>query len=527
MNIVSKINLVVCFVSFITLVVARFVFDAWVDILWWPLGIFLLSIVISLILDFKIYWSFLKMRVTKSGMSLGASVLILLAILSSIGYLSLFFDKTYDLTEGKIHSLSEQSLKILNAMKKDGVRILVFYKGQEGKQIKYQIEEILQIYKRSASHVQIKYIDALVENKFSQEYLSSLPNVRHQNAFVFVEYLEKKIQVSPPFDEGQILSAMVNISRRVNKNIYFISGHGEIDLFSDSAEGARAFKQALEDSSFNVEEWNFVEEKKKLPSDAAVLMILGSRRIFFEQEIEWIKEYLEGNGNLMIALDPGSSQNLTPFISESLGIDFKNNYIISPLSASFGRSELAVSGMQYDLASPITRSFKRVGSLFDGVSELDLSSKLNSEWITHKLIYSDPLSFTISSLKETVQNKRKSKSYLMAVSVQEFLTKTAKEQPKSVNEKTKKDGFSAVIFGDSDFLTNRLFHLGIHKDLALNAISYLADEDDLLSLRPRTLPETRVSLDRWDQYIFVISAILFPLLFFILAGIVWFVRKRA
>ena len=55
--------------------------------------------------------------------------------------------------------------------------------------------------------------------------------------------------------------------------------------------------------------------------------------------------------------------------------------------------------------------------------------------------------------------------------------------------------FKVVIFGDSNFLTNSALNLGIHKDMALNIMSYLADRENLLNIRPKQPKGTRYGVD--------------------------------
>ena len=543
MNWVSKISLSVSAVSLLTLVVARLFFGSWLEILWWPLGFFLGGLAVSLVLDIKVYWSFLTMRTTKDGMNLGLSLVILMAILSSAGYLSRLWDNTYDLTEDKIHSLSDQSVKILDSMKNDGVKLVVFYKGEEGRKMRQGLRENFKPYKQKASYLKVEYHDAYVKNRLAGEYLGSLSDKDSQVVFVFVEYLSKKVRVESPFDEQRILSAMIKASKRTEKNIYFTVGHGELDLFSQTPDGAKSFKSALEESSFNILEWNFVAEKKGLPEDAAALMILGPKNLFFEQEIQWLKEYIENGGSIFIAVDPGYSQNLSPFMKDSLGVDYKNNFIVSPFSQAFSRggdSGMSVLGIQYDSKHPITRSFQsqRSHSFFNLVSETKPFSTMPNDLDISSLVFSDPLSFDISSLKQKISGKEKGRAYSMGVAVRELtgsvevISEEESKKEETENKNDKKDsppekGFLAVVFGDSGFLTNRLFHFGVHKDLSLNIISYLADEEELTGIRPKKPKGTQVTLTSSHKMIFICMAILLPLLFLIAGGVVWIFRKKA
>ena len=519
MNLVSKLNLSVCAVSFITLLTARFLMGQWSDYLWWPLSLFLLSLAISLVIDFKMYWSFLTMRVTRHGMSLGLSVLIAVSILSSLTYISLLFDRSFDLTEEGLFSLAPQSISILSSMNEDSLRFLIFYKGPKLRRaVTGNLGGKFELYqKQKGAKVKIEYIDTHSKRQKADEYLSTLPSneAREKNVFVFVEYLTKRARISEPFSEDQILTALINISRKVNKNIYYLTGHEELDLFSKAGEGLELFRRALKDSSFNLLPWSFIEEKKALPEDAALLMILSPRKIFFEQELKWIKDYIENKGRLFITLDPGTNHNLSPLIKEFFSVEVSQNQILSFAPRSFGLGSATVEARRYSDQSPITRSFNTRPAFFDAASALKVlpSEKLEIE----ELIFSDPLSF-ISGSGQTKKGKQAVSSYAVGLSV----------RPKTkAEDSSRKDGFLALLFGDSDFLSNRFFHVSVHKDLALNAVSYLTDEKDLLSLRPKAPRGTQLILTHMRGALFFLFCLVLPLLLFILGGASLFFRKKA
>ena len=544
MNLISKIALSFSAISLLTLVLTRVFLGGWIAILWLPFGFFILGILVSLIFDVKHYWSFINMKTTKGGMSLGLSIVMMVAVLSSIAYLSVLWNKTFDLTEEKLNSLSEQTTKVLDSMKKEGLKVSVFYKGPNGSRIKRIIKANLQLFTQYIPNFKVRYYNAEVENVLAGKYLKQLSDKRSQDVFIFIEYLDKKVRVNFPFNEETFLSSLIQVSKRTKSNVYFTVGHGERDLFSSEGEGARAFREALEQSSFNVVEWNFIEKQQNLPKDAQALMILGPSRPFFEQEIQWIKEYIQNrNGRVWIALDPGTAQNLTPFISETLGIDFKNNFISSVFSSRIlNKPSTSVLGMNYHVDSPITKMIRQQykgqlgSSIFDEVSEVTKASSIHPDWQVSELVHSDP-SCSVRSSLDADAHSQEIKSRTMAVAVQQVPNEKPSSSPENQKdkdkekpeekEKKKKQGFVAVVFGDSNFLTNRSWLIGVHKDLALNTISYLADQGDLVSIRPKVPKGTQITMTRLTQYLFISFAILFSLLFFIFAIASFIHRKKA
>ncbi len=527
----SRSALIISAVSLLVLLVARAFLGGWLPFLWWPLGTFLLSLLAGLILDIRTYWSLFTLKTTKNGLGVGFTLLILITILASLAYLTMRFDKTFDLTEEKLHSLSDQTLSVLQSMEE--LKITVFYKGKQNLSVKNDLDRYFKIYKQNASHIQFQYIDAHLNNKLAREYLDSLSDKNNKNAFVFVEHQSKRVRIEEPIDERTILSALIRVSSRVNQNIYFTSGHGERNMFADHAQGLSAFTSALEDTSFNVVEWNFIEKRGGVPEDASALMILGPTKPFFEQEIKWIKEYIQKNGRVFIALDPGVNQNLTPFLKETLHVDFKNNFIISPISSLVGKSNTSVMGMDYNANHLITKDFVQImggfTSIFDEVSQITFEE--HPQMKISPLIHSVN-GFTISSL-DIAPAQEKQQSFILAVAVEEEqkkdLEKSKKENKNETDSqnKEKENRFISVIFGDSNFLTNSSLNMGVHKDIALNVISYLADRENLLNIRPKQPKGTRMILTQSHKLVLVIVAILLPLICFICAVFIWVRRNWA
>ena len=85
------------------------------------------------------------------------------------------------------------------------------------------------------------------------------------------------------------------------------------------------------------------------------------------------------------------------------------------------------------------------------------------------------------------------------------------------------------MFGDSDFMTNPFFHAsaGWNKDLIMNTISWLVDESDLISIRPKKLKATQLILKQSDKMGMILFSIILPCILFILGGILWFRRRGA
>jgi ABC-type uncharacterized transport system involved in gliding motility auxiliary subunit len=83
-----------------------------------------------------------------------------------------------------------------------------------------------------------------------------------------------------------------------------------------------------------------------------------------------------------------------------------------------------------------------------------------------------------------------------------------------------------IVVGDSDFATNSFFHILGNGTLFLNAVNYLAAQENLIGLEPRTFDLPRVNLsNRQMKGTFFLSIILIPALMAVIGIVVWWRRR--
>ena len=83
-----------------------------------------------------------------------------------------------------------------------------------------------------------------------------------------------------------------------------------------------------------------------------------------------------------------------------------------------------------------------------------------------------------------------------------------------------------AVIGDSDFATNSFFHFLGNGDLFLNTVSYLAAQENLIGIEPRTYDLPRLSVtNRQIKSIFVIAVLLIPSILALIGVVVWW-RQR-
>ena len=509
----GKLSWSVSVISLIWVVVAPLIlgsFPSWLNVF---LYAFIIGVCFALFLDYRLYLSILLMRTTRNGMTMGASIAMTLVLCGALAYLSKRFETSVDITEEKINSLSLQTLKVLQNLQED-MNLIVFYKGVRGKQKKEFIKRSLRLVKQASGKIKIQYYDAYVENQKAQEYLNPLSLKDKEDIFLFAEYKGKKVLVEAPFNEEKITSAMIKATRRGQKTVYFITGHGERELSSSEGGGLSELQQAFQQSSFKVKSWNFIQDGP-LPKDVSVLVSAGPQQAYLQREIKWIDQYLQTGGKAIFALDPDKKDNLKPWLKK-FGVLYDSYYIMDQMGAQVGLGLFTTFGVYFDRKSAITRSFRHNSfALFHLAGHLKTKPKDSLSAV--ELVRTNAKTMAVKSLKNRKGNRT---SHTVAL----LLEKTNKEKAKN----DKKPDMKMAIFGDSDFLSNNFLNIqGLNRDLIMNTVSYLVDESDLVSIRPKRLKATQLILRTYDQAGMILLSLILPIAFFIVSFVIWFRRRSA
>ena len=102
--------------------------------------------------------------------------------------------------------------------------------------------------------------------------------------------------------------------------------------------------------------------------------------------------------------------------------------------------------------------------------------------------------------------------------------KAGEEEAEEEEVETKKARI--VVFGDSDFVTNANMGISGNGDLFLNTVSWLAEEENLISIRAKSTESQPIMLTaRQGKVLFWIPVVLMPLAFLV-TGVTVVVRRR-
>ena len=84
-----------------------------------------------------------------------------------------------------------------------------------------------------------------------------------------------------------------------------------------------------------------------------------------------------------------------------------------------------------------------------------------------------------------------------------------------------------VVFGDSDFATNQFVDVAGNGDLLMNAVSWLLNERDQITIRPKSAQFRPLELAPGDEFwIRWVSWLVVPFIPILAGVVVWWRRRR-
>jgi len=483
-----------------------------------PLVVGLILFIASIIVRFKVASTEGSIRSAKYGISTGLSILFLAAILIFAQTLSIRHSFRMDTTKNKRYSLSEQTLKILSSLNKD-VNFYCFYK--ENTPGKIELEDLLVEYNSKNHHIKYQFVDPDRNPVMAKNY----DVTSYGTTVVECGDMQEKVYGQT---EERITNAILKVTRDKKKVIYFATGHGEKSIDDSEPAGLNQLKEAIEGEEYEVKEVFVLRDS--IPDDCEVLVFAGPTKDIFPAERERIEKYLEKGGKVLILLDPMVGLVEMEKLIRSYGIEATNSVIIDKFGKLLAGNYLTPIVNQYG-DHPITKNF-RVASFFPQARALRKLEDVDKS-IDIKILAST----SSSSYAETdIETLLKGKTQFVSnedipgpVNLAIVASKKVEEYIDTDETDAKKPKTSRfVVFGDSDFASNTYLNLSGNADLILNTINWLAEEEDLIAIRPKSSFSQPVILtSRQGRVVFWLPVVGLPALIAMIGIIVVVRRHRA
>ena len=439
-------------------------------------------------------------RQARYGTLAATSVLVVLGILIAINYIGSKQKKRWDLTVSKQFSLSDQTRNVLSRLDSP-MEVLVFYKPDELQGWQDRMRE----YEYASKKVSTQYIDPDKKPALARQ-----SQIQQYNTVVF-NYKGRSERVTSN-SEQDLTNGIIKVVTGRQRKVYFTQGHGERDATSQERDGYGGIGAALGRENYTVDKV-VLAQTGTVPDDAAVVVVAGPKTDFFPPEIDALKKYLGKAGKLLLELDPPDKPDSPPLtnliaLAHDWGMDVGNNIVvdISGMGRLIGTDASVPVAASYP-SHPMTQRFSLLTAFPLARSVTPVEGGVEGH-IAQPVVETSPRSWAETDIKALLTSGQVSydegkgdKKGPVSVAAAINAAVTSGEAPKpGDNGETSKPETRIVVFGDSDFAANNFLQMVQgNRDLFMNTIGWLSQQENLISIRPKEADDRRLVLTSAQQ----------------------------
>ena len=459
------------------------------------------------------------------------AVLNLLILIGLVGLqtLSIRNNLRWDFTPTQILSLSKQAKSLLADLDKDALLTLFFGGSPDAYQ---RHEDILKRFTAENAHFQYRILHRDRNIGLARQY-----GATHYGTAV-LEY-DGQRKLLPGAGEKTVTEALFQFLRQEQKTIYFVGGHGEKDPRSGQPQlGYSAAASALRNENFIIRPV-FLARTERIPEDAALVVVSGPQTDLLPDELELLDHYLSTGGSLLFMLDPMPVPNLTAFLAQ-YGVELDQDVVYDPQNRLFGGDALSPLVSLYNTGVEIVKDFQ-VGTIFPLSRSVEPTDSLPST-----VLSAEPFCRTgpgawarfragAESPEGAVDFEgTKARPGPISLAVAVTLSRdqpTNGDAPPADGDRQAEPGARLVVYGDSDFASNSRLSLLGNRDLFLNTVQWLVQDEKFITERPRDASiqrkiSTLVLTAEQTRQLFLITIVAEPGMILLLGMLVSIYRRR-
>jgi ABC-type uncharacterized transport system involved in gliding motility auxiliary subunit len=466
-------------------------------------------------------------RSAREGANSFALALAVTGIVVAINFIANRHQKRWDFTAARQYTLSDQTAKLLAGLESD-LEIVLLDDPTAPRAL--AARDLLELYDVESERVRVTVVDPEADPQKSLSYLEpGEPGITMGTVLVASPDRKERATAAT---EPEITNAILRVLRQERKKIYFSSGHQEKSIENtDPSAGISVVNGKLRGSTYETESLVIARsvrgDEMRVPEDADAVIVAGPKTDFLPEEIAALDLYLQSGGRAVFLLDP-STQGRTPALDQYLreqGVALGDDVVVDPLSVPPLYPVVRTYG-----AHPIVESFSNALSLFPLARTVERTESASLDTEVRDLFSSEAESWAETRMDELRDRKgpapdQRQGPLTLAVAVS---LGAAEPEPKAEGEEeTKPDSGRFVVVGDSDFITNELASAPVlNADLFLNMVNWVAQDEDLISVRPREPEDRRIFLSSQQMTnVFLFSLLIVPGVILVTGISVWWGRR--
>ncbi len=495
-------------------------------------------------------WTIIEGRVVGMLNAVIASF-IFLAICVVIYAFAQTWGRSWDLTQEGRRDLSRQTEQVLQTMTQE-VQAYCIFLDIEDRLVRIARDKTLRFLEQCQEHTDLLQVH-LMDPQIDMARLEAM-NITHVSAegtvLLRAGNRQRVITLSggsPRLEEREFTNALINILRRSEPKVAFLTGHNERDILNDDeVQGASIFRILLERESYRPEPYAISLSDAEIPPDVDLLVINNPTGDLHIQEVRAIQEYIERGGRLLIMLEPWTRvthglfgrEVLRPWLEESFGIvvghdiavtDQDENMVLVELSPDNRPFEEVDDGFMmfrgaFSQEHPITRGFDQIMRM-QVARTVSAADTVPEGVMVTELLRTKPHFWAeedIEILAETGQITRDADERTGPLPLAVAATVRAQDDPESGSPRYGR----VVVTGDSVFAANAQIGIPGNFNFLMNTIAWLTESEDLIAIRATGIEASPIFVNEAQQRAIIWFSTLFTVQGVALAGIIVFFMRR-
>lgn len=434
------------------------------------------------------------------------------AVIGLLAWLSSRYVLQMDWTAGGRNTLSKASQELLARL--DGPLRITAY-ARDNSSLRGGIQMLVNRYQRYKPEVELTFVnpDAVPEQ------VRALGITAEGELYLEYQGHGERLQ---RLTEQNLTNALQRLSRRQERTVLFLTGHGERHPAGIANHDLGNFGRELERTGMKLRELNLVKEAG-IGKDAAVLVIASPQVALLPGEVRLVQDYLDGGGNLLWLLEPNEEANLQS-LADALGIQRLPGVVVDADTPLLGIDNPAFAVVADYGPHPITDSLQTL-TLFPTAAGLE--ARPVEGWEPEELLLTQPRSWTeTGALNGEIHfdpdSEERAGPLTLGVALSRIRPGQASEPdaPGAPRQRV-------VVVGDGDFLSNAYLGNGGNLTLGLNMLNWLSQDDKLIAIRAKAAPDQTLQLSA--RALLIIAGgflVVLPLVLLGSGWLLWWRRQR-
>ncbi len=282
--------------------------------------------------------------------------------------------------------------------------------------------------------------------------------------------------------ERNITSAIARLAREHAIRVYFTIGHGEIDLASEADTGYSGVAALLRDQGFDPQA--FVgPASSDVPEDADLVVVAAPERDLMPEELAVLDRYLTRGGRMLVLADAGQRSNFYREFLPKWGFSLEDAVVLDRASSPLLKDPKPVNLLVHLFApyNPVTRNLsQRTMVLLPRARPVALGRKPQPDDKLDRAAFASQRAWLSHDVARALAGIESSPPD--GADSQEISVVATGRYPRGGDEDKAQHEARIVVIGNRDFASNRLLEALYNRDLLLNAVRWLANDEQHIAM---------------------------------------------